>query len=138
MSDELEGLRTDTLSQNRWTASIALSLITITLTVLTLYGISDIGCWLRTSAYTTTGFSIITVLFSWLAARNYLKLRAILAEFNIRQRSSLPADKKALTKAEEDEIIDRKNWAKPLGVIGTVFFILSIASFISYLVSYIR
>jgi hypothetical protein len=70
MSDELEGLRTDTLSQNRWTASIALSLITITLTVLTLYGISDIGCWLRTSAYTTTGFSIITVLFSWLAARN--------------------------------------------------------------------
>ena len=139
MSDELESLRTDALSQNRWTAGIALSLITITLTILTLHDdISNIGCWLKTSAYATTGFSIITILFSILEARNYLKLRAIFAELNMRQRSTLPPDKKKPTNAEEKEIIKRKNRAKPLGSTVLVFIIISFLSFISYLVSYIR
>lgn len=130
MSDELSSLRTDSLSHFRWTAGTCLSLITITLTVLTLYGVDKIDWWHRGFAYPTTVLSVTAVFFSWLAAQNYLRVRAIIGEYNRQQRFSLDTD--------EEELKTKTKRAKPLGKVVTVLFVLSIVSFIGYLVSYIR
>ena len=132
MSDPLEQLkhlRTEWATFFKWAAGVSISLITVSLAVLAFHNGADI--YNKVSAVITTSFLMTNVFLTWLLLLLNVYVVKTTVEFNIRGGMFQSRDEGA--KFEK-----RKKNAKTLEKWVAVFFVLGIASFLGYLITYIR
>jgi len=127
MSNIFEQLRNEWSAFFRWSAGVSISLITITLTVLTFHRSMNGAIKTNTKvfAYITTGALLINVFLTWRLLKLNLSSLKKMADASVQGKMNADVSK------EDTE-------AKCLEKGATVFFILSILSFIGYLITYIH
>ncbi len=134
--DELKQLRNYWTDFFKWTVSISIFLITISLTVLTFQ--KDIDPYNRVSVYITMGFLMPNIILSWFLLKLNVSVLKTKLELQEKWPSMVGPEKQAEREKDYNEFDKKKKRAKPLENWITLTFILGFVSFIFYLVTYIR